>query len=73
MSEKKDIGEKIKFDGAELDLIEQADEVTDRTDKHLHVVSVLTCEIDETKLLVKSVGRGSAEILCSGPHLSIRI
>ena len=73
MSEKKDVGDKMKFDGAEIDLTEPADEVTDRIDKHLHVVSVLTCEIDETKPLVKSVGRGSAEILCSGPHLSTRI
>ena len=73
MSEKKDVGDKMKFDGAEIDLTEPADEVTDRADKHSHVVSVLTCEIDETKPLVKSVGRGSAEILCSGPHLSTRI
>ena len=55
MSEKKDVGDKIKFDGADIDLTELADEVSDRIDKHLHVVSVLTCAIDETKLLVKVI------------------
>ena len=55
MSEKKDVGDKIKFDGADIDLTELADEVSDRIDNHLHVVSVLTCAIDENKLLVKVI------------------
>ena len=67
MGEKKDVGDKIKFDGAEIDLTELADEVTDRIDKHLHVVSVLTCAIDETKLLVKSVGERAQKSFVLGP------
>ena len=36
MSEKNDAADKIKFDGAEIDFTEPAEEVSDRSDKHLH-------------------------------------
>ena len=50
-----------------MDLTEPADEVSERIDKHVQLSSVLTCAVEETKLLVKSVGEAAQKSLFCAP------